>query len=547
MSEIAILRELGVVVVGATAFLTVGRLVGVPPILGYLLAGLALGPATGLLEVSHSVEVLAEIGIALLLFLVGLELSLDRIREIGRSAVIVGTVQVSGVLAGGALLAAAFGFAPVEALFLGLAVTFSSTVVVVKLMDRVGGLEETYGRLAIGVLLVQDVLVAVALTLVSGLGMEGGGGGSVAGGLARAFGGMAVLVGIAVLAIRWGLPTLFGWLAASTEALFIGSLTWCFGFLMAAEALHVSMELGAFVAGVALAQLPQCPELRRRVHPLVDFFVAVFFVSLGASLDLADAGRYWLPALVLSAWVLLAKPAVVTALVGRMGHSSRTALLSGITLGQISEFAFVLVGMAVAGGLLDAGILSLVGLVGLVTIGVSTVLVPRGDRIHETLAGRGWLGRWIGGGPPAPPGEAAPAGDEGSGGHVVVVGMNALGRRAVEAFAARGLEVVAVDTDADKLSGLPARPVVGDVTVPSVLRAADPGGARLLVSALRIEDVNQLLAYRCRRMGVPTAIHAEDLVQLSELEAAGADHLVFSKRDAAREMCRELRRAREAG
>lgn len=537
MSEFAVLRDLGVIVVGATTLLVVGRRLGIPPILAYLAAGLALGPVSGLLDVSHSVEVFSEIGIALLLFLVGLELTLEKIRDIGRSAVIVGLAQVLTVLAGGFLLALAFGFGTVEALFLGLAVTFSSTVVVVKLLDRSGGLEETHGRISIGVLLVQDVIVAVVLTLVSGLGAGGDGGGPVALGLLRASAGMAVLVVGAALAVRWGLPALFDWLAASPEALFIGSLTWCFGFLAAAEALHVSVELGAFVAGVALAQLPQCGELRRRVHPLVDFFVAVFFVSLGATLDLGDGGRYWLPALALSAWVLLAKPVVVAVLVARIGHSRRTSLLSGLTLGQISEFAFVLTGLAVGAGILEAGILSLVGLVGLVTIGASSLLVPRGDCIHRGLERRGWLRL-----PGAGRREAASPG--GPTGHVVVVGMNTLGRLAVRGFAARGLGVVAVDTDAAKLSGLPVRrAVVGDVSIPSVLEEADVPDARLVVSALRIEDVNRLLAYRCRKLGVPTAIHAEDPAQVAELRAAGANHLLVSKQDAAREMARELRRA----
>lgn len=536
MTELPLLVELGYVVGAATAALVATRFVRLPPIVGYLLAGLALGPLSGVLAVSHSVELFSELGVALLLFLVGLELSVDRIREVGGSAVTVGAVQMAATCALGGGIALAFGFGPTQALFLGLAVTFSSTVVVVKLLDQADALDERYGRLSIGVLLVQDVAVALVLTLVSGLAGGAGEGVASAGrGLAGALAGLAVLVAAAAAAVRWGLPELVEWLSDAPDGLFVASLAWCLGFILAAEALHLSVELGAFVAGVALAQLPQAHELARRVRPLVDFFVAVFFVALGAGLDLGAGVRHWAPALVLSGFVLVGKPLIVGGLLGRMGHTDRSALLAGLTLGQISEFAFVLLGTAVAAGLVPQDLLSLVGLVGLVTIGGSAAVAPLGERLYGALRGGALLGVF---GRPAASGEGA-AGERT--GHVVVVGMNALGRTLVQGLAERGEAVVAVDTDREKLAGLDAEAVVGDVSQPSVLEQAGIPGAKLVVTALRIQDANSLLAHRCRRLGVPVSVNAFDPSVRGELDAIGVDHVMDPKHEAVREFTDRLR------
>lgn len=532
MTDVTLLLDLGLIVVGAASSLLVGRAAGLPSIVSYIVAGLVLGPAVGLLGVSPSVELFSEIGIALLLFLVGLELRFEKVREVGGAAVLVGLVQVAVTLGAGHLLAGALGFGRAEALFLGLATAFSSTVVAVKLLDRAGTLGSTYGRITIGVLLVQDVLVAVALTLVSGLGGAGAeGGSSVAWDLLRAFGGIGLLLLGAAVAARWLLPRALAWLSRSREAVFVVALAWCFGFILAAELLHVSVELGAFVAGVALAQLPGAEDLRSRVHPLADFFVAVFFVALGAGLDPAGALERWGSVLLLSAFILLVKPSLVAFLVRRAGHSGRDALLSGVTLGQASEFAFVLTALAVERGLIGPELLPLVGGIGLVTIAGSALAAPRADGLRRALARLG----------------VGDAGDEGEAaspepsGHVVVVGMNTLGRRVARAFAERGEWVVAVDTDGAKLEGLPGRAVVGDVSVPATLEAAEVSRAKLVVSALQIEDVNGLLAYRCRRLGVPVAVHAFDPGQIHDLEDLGVDHLMVSKHEAAREMAAALR------
>ena len=532
MTTFPILIDLGLVVCAAAALLLIGRPLRIPPILGYMVAGLLLGPASGLLGDEASIELFSKLGIALLLFLVGLELSLTRVRDVGGTALWAGLIQVAVTALLGAGLALLLGFGRQDALVLGLALTFSSTVVVVKLLEGTGEVTSIHGRVAIGILLVQDVVVAAVLTLLSGLGGGAQGLSAVAVGLLRAAGGMVALGAVAWAAVRWLLPRLLSWIAASGETLFVVSLTWCFVFIMAAEVLSVSVELGAFIAGLTLAQLPYAEELMRRVHALVNFFLAVFFVALGAGMEPGSALRLWPQALILSAFVLIVKPALVTGLLTRRSLDSRAAFLSGLTLGQVSEFGFILIGFALTAGLTQSAELApLMGLVGFTTIGLSAVLVPHGPALHRWLA-------------PSSP-ESAPeerVAQPSLEGHVVVVGMNTLGQSVVRRMAARGERVVAVDTDPAKLARLPALTVFGNADHPAVLDEAGVAHAKLVVAAPQIEDSNALLAYRCRRMGVPASVHAFDPSLEDELLEIGADHLMISKLDGIRLVEQELHR-----
>ena len=281
MSDASILTDLGVILVTASVFSLLARVLHIPSIVAYILAGLLLGPLSGLVEVSEGVELASEMGIALLLFLVGLELSFSAIKDLGKVAAVGGTLQVAVSALLGIGLALALGFSTGDAVFLGVALSFSSTVVVVKLLEQRGDLQETYGRVTLGILLVQDLLVVVVLTFVAGLGREGQ---TDLAGMAMdlfvSFGGMGLLVAIAIVSSRYVLPRAFRWIGSSPEATLVWSLSWCFLLILGAQAMGLSVELGAFLAGVGLAQLPFNDDLRRRVGPLVNFFIAVFFISI---------------------------------------------------------------------------------------------------------------------------------------------------------------------------------------------------------------------------------------------------------------------------
>jgi Kef-type K+ transport system membrane component KefB len=209
-----------------------------------------------LVTVSESVDRIAEAGIALLLFLVGLELSLEVVRGLGSIVLVTAGVQVPVTFLASAGLALLLGFDGMESVIIGAALTFSSTVVAVKLLEQRRELHLTHGRLAVGVLLVQDVVVIITLTLLAALGGGGATGVTAAmGEIVRAFGAMILLSAVALLGARWLLARHFERVAASPEATLVSGLAWCFLFILAAEQLHLSIELGAFIAGVGIAQL----------------------------------------------------------------------------------------------------------------------------------------------------------------------------------------------------------------------------------------------------------------------------------------------------
>lgn len=531
MTDFTILRDLGTILLAAAIVLMVARQVKVPPILAYIVAGLVLGPVTRLVAVSESIDLVSEVGIALLLFLVGLELSLERVRDVGRVALFGGALQVLLTTAAAFAIAQAMGFGGAEAQILALAVTFSSTVVVVKLLQTRREMRALFGRIAVGILLVQDIAVAIALTVVAGMGGEEN---ELLPGLVQAAVGMTTLFAVAIVSARWVLPHLFRWLGANLEAAFVWAIAWCFFFIVLAEAFHVSVEIGAFIAGVSLAQTGVHDDLVRRVHPLANLFLAVFFVSLGIQLNPGAAAAQWPAGIALALLALLVKPLIVLALVTIFGYGRHTAFRAALSLGQMSEFSFVLAALAAGTGVISEATLSLIGVTGLATIALSSAAMHFPDRLYRAFERTG-LTRFL---------KEEPAIDEEPPprGHIIVVGMNSLGRRLVREFDGRGEAVVAIDTDPVKFTDLPGRHIVGSTDHHSVLDAAHFENAKLVVSALQIEDANNLLSYRAKVASVPSGIHAFDASVVPELRSIGVSYLMVSKYDGIRQVASELRR-----
>ncbi|MGC1480743.1 MAG: cation:proton antiporter [Chthoniobacterales bacterium] len=524
------LTALATIVVAAFVFTFVGGRFRIPTIVMYLVAGLVVGPATGLVATSESLETLSSVGIALMLFLVGLEMNVEKIRVLGKVGVLAGAAQVVVTFSAGFALAWALGFRAIEAGFLGVALTLSSTVVVIKLLDEKGATDAFHGRIAVGVLLVQDLFVIVLLTLLAGL---GGGGelelANVLKGLGVAMGGLVVLMGAVFVAGKWVLPPLFASAGRSPQVLFIWSLAWCFLLVSAAHVFHLSHEVGAFLAGISLAQLPHNRDLHRRVHPLMNFFIAIFFVTLGVGMDLGDAVAQWPVALALSAFVLLLKPLIVAVIVRLLRFRRRTAVLAGVSLSQISEFSFLFLALALGAGLVTGELVALVGLVGLVTISVSSFAIEF-DRVVAS-----WVLRPFGG----------VDGDDDvqplrRSGHVIIVGMNTLGRRLAADLHGRGEAVLGIDTDPRKLVGLPCDVLSGNAEYLSVLEEAGMRDAKLFVSALQIEDSNELFAYRAKAFGVPSSILAVDLHSAEGLVALDVDYLMIPRVDGVKMQNRKL-------
>lgn len=524
-----LLSQLGWIVITGLLFAFAGKAIRMPTIIVYIFAGLLLGPILGIVELDHALEVISEFGIALLLFLVGLELSLEKVRDVGKVAIAAGLGQVVFTALFGFVLCWLLGFELMESLFLGTALTFSSTVVVVKLLDQKGDLDSLYGRIAVGIFLVQDLVVIVFLTILSGMSGEANQPDvwSLGINVLKAFGGMIVLLVGILLASRFLLPRPFAWASRNPNLIFLWALAWCFLAVLAAQALGLSLEIGAFLAGLSLAQLPYNDDLRRRVHPLMNFFIAVFFVTLGIQMELGDALGWWKEALALSLFVLIGNPLIFMWIIARFGYGEKTAFNTSVTVAQISEFSFIFAAMGVGSGLIGNSILSLTALIGVVTIAVSAYMILYSDALYRFCTRWGLL-KIFG----ATRNPDADSSHEKPGGHIIVIGMNHLGREIVKVLDQAGFVTLAVDTDPSKLNDLPGESMIGNFDFRSVQDAAGLADARLVVSALQIEDANTLIAYRCQQLDVPCAIHGFDQSLLVELSELGIDFLLTPKLDA---------------
>ncbi|MFD2256622.1 cation:proton antiporter [Luteolibacter algae] len=542
MPEAEFLESLGIISVCAAVMVAIGRMVRMPAIVVYLLCGIVIGPWFGWVKMGEGLELVSETGIALLLFLVGLELSIGKVKDVGKVAVVAGVLQIGFTALSGYVLCSLLGFGMAEAVFLAIALTFSSTVVVVKLLDEKGELESLYGRIGLGVLLVQDLAVIMLLTFLAGMSDETGeamNAGTVGIGLLKAFGGMAVLLVVALVASKYLLPKPFKWAARSPDVLLIWALSWCFLMVFGAHEFGLSLEVGAFLAGMSLAQLPYNEDLRRRVHPLMNLFVAVFFVTLGIRIDFSGASDHIGSVLALSTFVLLGKPLLFLAILGWRGYGRKTAFLTGVTLAQTSEFAFILAGLAMSKGLIGGNILLISALIGVVTIAVSSYTIIYSHSLYAWILRMGLLKFKFLDGKPEVADRIVHAGEH-LDRHIIVVGMNSLGRELVRRLCAKGENVLAVDTDPQKMEDLPGSSLLGSVGYLSVLEEAGYSRAKLLVSALQIEQTNDLLAYRCRAAGVPCAIHVVDFSVIDNLLELETDYLMVSKVDGVKAQLRIL-------
>lgn len=545
MGDLEFIQSIGIMIICATILVLMARLVRMPSIVVYIFAGLLLGPVLGVVEFEgfggddhhHSpMKIVSELGIVLLLFLVGLELNVQKIKDVGKVAILAGLGQVVFTAVGGFFIAWAIDFTVQESIVLAIALTFSSTVVVVKLLDQKGELQSLYGRIAVGIFLVQDLVVVIMLTILAGMGMaeEEAGSGQMAINLTWAFLGMGLLLLVAMLASKYLLAKIFTWVASSPTTLFIWGLFWCFLFVVGAEKLGLSLEIGAFLAGISLAQLRSADDLRRRVHPLMNFFIVIFFISLGGAMDLSAAVNDWWRAGVLSLFVLIGNPFIFMWIIAKSGYSERTSFFTSVTVAQISEFSFIFAAMAMATGLVGDGVLSIIMVVGLVTIVGSAYMILFNQPLYAAVR---WLGllkmfRAI----QTPEVETF----ESLSNHVVIVGMNPLGRRLAEEIHRRGETVLAIDTDARKLENLPCATMVGNIDYPSVFEEAGLPHAKLGITALQIQDTNNLFVYRCREAGVPVAAHAFDRSVLDELNSLGADYLIDTRTESAKQIAVQL-------
>lgn len=515
-----VFTQLSLVIVVAGVVSIMMRLLKQPLLIGYIITGILVGPT--LLNMIHehdAFETFSEIGIALLLFIIGLELSVTTIKKLGKPVFITAFALFSVMVTLGYLIAIALGFNSTEAIITGLAIFFSSTIIIAKVLSDKKQLTRMNGQLAIGVILIDDIIATFALLYVTtntGTGLDA---------WDISFLLLKGIVTAAVLALFGAkiLPKFAKFVASSQELLFIFALAWGFGVASLVNAIGFSVEIGALFAGVTLAHLPYVHQIGAKLKPLRDFFIILFFISLGESLELQNLSAAVVPALILSAVTLVVKPIVVMMSLGLLRYTKRTSFMTGINLSQISEFSIILVVLAQTAGLVSAQLSAIITLVAIITIATSTYLMKYDDWLFRKLEKNLHLfERSI-------INEAQHRAKEYP---LVMFGYLNGGDKFVKTFRTMRKRFVVIDYDPDVIEELERKHIeflYGDATDPELLADIDFEKSKLVVNTIADHFVNVALVRHVHSHN-PDAImicYSNDYNEAAELYRLGASYVML--------------------
>jgi len=507
-----------------------------PVLIAYIAVGILLGPAGFSLVSAHDqIDLLAQIGITVLLFVVGLKLDLKHIRHIGPVALATGLGQLSFTIVFGFFIILALGKGWLEALYVAVALTFSSTIIIVKLLSDKRELDSLHGRIAVGFLIVQDLAVVIAMMVMSGLGgmgEEGVSGMTLALTLLARLGGAALLL---YILMRYVLPRIVDTLARSQELLLIFAIAWGTALAAAGEFAGFSKEAGAFIAGFSLASTAYREAISARLTSIRDFLLLFFFIDLGAKLDFSTLGDEITSSIVLSLFVLIGNPLIVMAIMGYMGYRKRTGFLAGLTVAQISEFSIIFVAMGISLGHIGPNTLGLTTLVGLITIALSSYMILYSHRLYAWLASSlGLFERRH------PFRELAVEHTQRDGVRpdVAIFGLGRYGSRLAHSLLKQNIHVLGVDFDpevvrAQQNQGLDAR--FGDGEAPDYVESLPLAGVPWVVSTLpdRASNLALLNALKEHHYSGQIAIVARDEADAASLRTLGRVEIILPFNQAA--------------
>lgn len=520
--------QLSLVIVLVAVMSLIMRLLRQPLVIGHILTGIIVGPSVlNLISDRAAFDTFSDIGIALLLFIIGLELNAAVIKRMGRVVVLTALSLLVVMASLGFGAASLLHFGRTEALLIGLSLFFSSTIIIAKMLSDKKELSRLHGQIAIGTILLDDLVATIALLFVAA-GSGGSMGASEIGWLLAK--GAALIVVFSFVSLKI-LPPLTKFMASSQELLFLFALAWGFGVAVLVNRAGFSIEIGALFAGVMLAHLPYTAEIGSRLKPLRDFFIVLFFIVLGEGLSIANLNAALVPALVFSALVIFVKPLAVMATLGALRYTKRTSFKTAINLSQISEFSIILVVLAHVSGLASDKLSAVITLVALVTIATSTYLMQYDNQIYAKLER---LLRIF---------ERAETREHESRAKtypLILFGYKKGGHEFVKTFRTMKKPFIVVDYNPDVielLDKLHIESLYGDATDTELLGELHISTAKLVVSTITDENTNRFLVRYVHRHNENAVIicHANDFNQAAELYKYGATyvmlpHLIGSER-----------------
>lgn len=516
-----IFAQLSIVIVIAAAVSYIMNFLKQPLIVGYILTGILVGPSLlHLVNDKRAFESFSEIGIALLLFIIGLELSVAVIRKLGKPVFLTAAAILFTIGTVGFLVGLAFQFTLIESILVGLAMFFSSTIIIAKVLSDKKEITRLNGQIAIGVILLDDIVATFALLFVAAS-SSGNALDAVDIGL-LALKGMAVIGALAFLSLKV-LPKVTKSMAKSQELLFLFALAWGFGVATTINLIGFSIEIGALFAGVALAHLPYASQMGARLKPLRDFFVILFFISLGEHLNINNLASAIIPAVALSLVVMVVKPLVVMLSLGVLGYTRRTSFKTGINLSQISEFSIILIVLAASSGIVGGHLTAVITLVALITITFSTYLMQYDNVIYRRIEKHLDLFERSGALDKQNATKKYP---------LVLIGYENGGHQYLKTFRSLKKKFVVIDYNPEVIEELERANInylYGDVTDPELLSEVHMESVKMIINTIGDHEVNVALVKYVRRRNDNAVIvcYSSNYGEAAELYKLGVSYVML--------------------
>jgi Kef-type K+ transport system membrane component KefB len=521
MMDFSVLLDIGIIILFAAVGANLSRIFKQPLILGYVIAGILVGPAIfGFIQNTSLIATLSELGIAFLLFFVGLELDLSKLKQVGLATAVTGVFEVIFITLIGAFLASHF-FDPLTSVYVGLILAFSSTMIVLKLLADKRAIHSLHGRLILGILLVQDILIVILLPLLASVGST-----SVTGVIAVLL-KVVVLLAAAYLLQKYVFKRLLKYISQQTELLFITAIAICFAFMAVSYWWEFSIAIGGFLAGVALAAPPYNTEIAGRVKSLKDFFLVLFFVTLGSQLTFTSfQASHWFLMVGMILIVLLIKPFVIFIFLKMFRYSNRSSLLSSISLAQVSEFSLILAATGLLAGHIPQEVFNITILIAIATIVFTGYIMKYDDTVNhwfhdflipfEGLTSKKdleFLPKYL---------------DK----HVVLFGADRMGSKIIDALTSQKKNFIVADYNPEIIRVLIKKGVhciYGDYSNPEILDALRLDKAKKVISTIPSTEDNLVVLDVVKGLNpeVTVVVTAKTQTEALSLYNAGADFVVL--------------------
>ncbi len=516
-----IFAEVALIVVIATVISGLVRLFKQPLIIGYIITGIITGPYfLNIVNASDVVTTFSQMGIAFLLFIAGMSLNPRMIKTVGRVSIITGIGQIVFTSLIGFFIAKIFGFSDIVSLYIAVALTFSSTIIIVKLLSDKGDLNTLYGRISMGFLLVQDVVAILILMLISSGGFDT----SIVtvGSIVRGVLAVSLLAVFAVFA----LPKVVKIASKSQEYLLLLSIGWLLLVVLVFNYVGLSVEIGALLAGISLSVSPYHYEIKTRMNVLRDFFILFFFILLGSQMMLGDISKFLVPIVIFSIFILLGNPLIVMILMGMMRYTKRNSFLAGLTVAQISEFSLIMISMGVKMGHIPSEILSMVTVIGLVTIFGSTYAIMHASRLYKILSNHLKIFERSG--------EKIDEHHyhEGEDYDIILFGYDKIGFSILNSFRKLNRRFLVIDYDPEKVVELAKEGYeckYGDANDPEFLNELNLHRAKMIVSTIPDVETNLMIIRRVRELNKNSIIIvvSHSISEAMKLYNEGATYVIM--------------------